>query len=118
MGILIDATSISDIKSASGWQIQTVSYFAWLQGGMQGNAVSCITPYITELTICDGITNVGNFAMAGATSLSKVTLGNSLKTIGNYSFSGNNELSEISIPDTVTSVGKMHSIESMEILLV
>ena len=106
MGILIDATSISDIKSASGWQIQTVSYFAWLQGGMQGNAVSCITPYITELTICDGITNVGNFAMAGATSLSKVTLGNSLKTIGNYSFSGNNELSEISIPDTVTSVGK------------
>lgn len=106
MGILMDATSISDIKSASGWQIQTVSYLAWLQGGMQGNAVSCITPYITELTICDGITNVGNFAMAGATSLSKVTLGNSLKTIGNYSFSGNNELSEISIPDTVTSVGK------------
>lgn len=106
MGILMDATSISDIKSASGWQTQTVSYLAWLQGGMQGNAVSCITPYITELTICDGITNVGNFAMAGATSLSKVTLGNSLKTIGNYSFSFNNELSEISIPDTVTSVGK------------
>ena len=106
MGILMDATSISDIKSASGWQIQTVSYLAWLQGGMQGNAVSCITPYITELTICDGITNVGNFAMAGATSLSKVTLGNSLKTIGNYSFGFNNELSEISIPDTVTSVGE------------
>lgn len=106
MGILMDATSISDIKSASGWQIQTVSYLAWLQGGMQGNAVSCITPYITELTICDGITNVGNFAMAGATSLSKVTLGNSLKTIGNFSFSFNNELSEISIPNTVTNVGE------------
>ena len=106
MGILMDATDISDIKSASGWQTQTVSYLAWLQGGMQGNAVSCITPYITELTICDGITNVGNFAMAGATSLSKVTLGNSLKTIGNFSFSFNNELSEISIPNTVTNVGE------------
>ena len=106
MGILMDATSISDIKSASGWQIQTVSYLAWLQGGMQGDAVSIITPYITELTICDGITNVGNFAMAGATSLSKVTLGNSLKTIGNFSFSFNNELSEISIPNTVTNVGE------------
>ena len=106
MGILMDATDISDIKSASGWQIQTVSYLAWLQGGMQGDTVSIITPYITELTICDGITNVGNFAMAGATSLSKVTLGNSLKTIGNFSFSFNNELSEISIPDTVTSVGE------------
>ncbi len=106
MGILMDATDISDIKPASGWQIQTVSYLAWLQGGMQGDTVSIITPYITELTICDGITNVGNFAMAGATSLSKVTLGNSLKTIGNFSFSFNNELSEISIPDTVTSVGE------------
>ena len=106
MGILMDATSISDIKSASGWQIQTVSYLAWLQGGMQGNAVSCITPYITELTICDGITNVGNFAMAGATSLSKVTLGNSLKTIGNFSFSFNNMLNKIVVPNRVTTIGE------------
>ena len=106
MGILMDATSISDIKSASGWQIQTVSYLAWLQGGKQGDVVSCITPYITELTICDGITNVGNFAMAGATSLSKVTLNNSLETIGNGSFCYNNELNKVSIPNTVTSVGE------------
>ena len=106
MGILMDATSISDIKSASGWQIQTVSYLAWLQGGMQGNAVSCITPYITELTICDGITNVGNFAMAGATSLSKVTLGNSLEIIGNFSFSFNNMLNKIVVPNRVTTIGE------------
>ena len=65
----MDATSISDIKSANAWQAQTALYLAWLQGGMQGDAVSIITPYITELTICDGITNVGNFAMAGARSL-------------------------------------------------
>ena len=104
MGILMDATDISDIKSASGWQIQTVSYLAWLQGGMQGNAVSCITPYITELTICDGITNVGNFAMAGATSLSKVTLGNSLEIIGNFSFSFNNMLNKIVVPNRVTTI--------------
>ena len=106
MGILMDATSISDIKSASGWQIQTVSYLAWLQGGMQGNAVSCITPYITELTICDGITNVGNFAFGGATSLSKVTLGNSLEIIGNFSFSFNNMLNKIVVPNRVTTIGE------------
>ena len=106
MGILMDATSISNIKSASGWQTQTVSYLAWLQGGMQGNAVSCITPYITELTICDGITNVGNFAMAGATSLSKVTLGNSLEIIGNFSFSFNNMLNKIVVPNRVTTIGE------------
>lgn len=104
MRILMDATSISDIKSASGWQIQTVSYLAWLQGGMQGDAVSIITPYITELTICDGITNVGNFAMAGATSLSKVTLGNSLEIIGNFSFSFNNMLNKIVVPNRVTTI--------------
>lgn len=104
MGILMDATDISDIKSASGWQIQTVSYLAWLQGGMQGNAVSCITPYITELTICDGITNVGNFAMAGATSLSKVTLGNSLKTIEDFSFWGNNALNKVILPNGLTTI--------------
>lgn len=104
MGILMDATSISNIKSASGWQIQTVSYLAWLQGGMQGNAVSCITPYITELTICDGITNVGNFAMAGATSLSKVTLGNSLKTIGNFGFWCNNALNKVILPNGLTTI--------------
>ena len=106
MGILMDATDISDIKSASGWQIQTVSYLAWLQGGMQGDAVSCITPYITELTICDGITNVGNFAMAGATSLSKVTLGNNLKTIGDYSFWGNNALNKVILPNGLTTIGE------------
>lgn len=104
MGILMDATSISDIKSASGWQIQTVSYLAWLQGGMQGDAVSIITPYITELTICDGITNVGNFAMTAATSLSKVTLGNSLEIIGNFSFSFNNMLNKIVVPNRVTTI--------------
>ena len=106
MGILMDATDISDIKSASGWQIQTVSYLAWLQGGMQGDTVSIITPYITELTICDGITNVGNFAMAGATSLSKVTLGNSLEIIGNFSFSFNNMLNKIVVPNRVTTIGE------------
>ena len=106
MGILMDATDFDKIKSANGWQTQTVSYLAWLQGGMQGDAVSCITPYITEATICDGITNVGNFAFGGATSLSKVTLGNSLKTIGNYSFSFNYELSAIAIPNSVINIGQ------------
>ena len=106
MGILMDATDLDDIKSANGWQTQTVSYLAWLQGGMQGDAVSCITPYITEATICDGITNVGNFAFGGAASLSKVTLGNSLKTIGKGSFCFNNELNKVSISNTVTSVGE------------
>ena len=104
MGILMDATSFSDIKSANGWQTQTVSYLAWLQGGMQGDAVSCITPYITEATICDGITNIGNFAFEGATSLSKVTLGNSLKTIGKYSFAFNNQLPQILIPNSVKTI--------------
>ena len=106
MGILMDATSISDIKSANAWQVQTALYLDWLQGGMQGDAVSCITPYITELTICDGITNVGNFAMAGATSLSKVTLGNSLEIIGNFSFSFNNMLNKIVVPNRVTTIGE------------
>ena len=106
MGILMDATSISDIKSANAWQAQTALYFAWLQGGMQGDAVSIITPYITELTICDGITNIGNFAMAGATSLSKVTLGNSLEIIGNFSFSFNNMLNKIVVPNRVTTIGE------------
>ena len=104
MGILMDATSFSDIKSANGWQTQTVSYLAWLQGGMQGDAVSCITPYITEATICDGITNVGNFAFGGATSLSKVNLGNTLKTIGTFSFAFNNQLPQILISNGVTDI--------------
>ena len=106
MGVLMDATSISDIKSANAWQAQTALYLAWLQGGMQGDAVSIITPYITELTICDGITNIGNFAMAGATSLSKVILGNSLEIIGNFSFSFNNMLNKIVVPNRVTTIGE------------
>ena len=104
MGILMDATSFSNIKSANGWQTQTVSYLAWLQGGMQGDAVSCITPYITEATICDGITNVGNFAFGGATSLSKVTLGNSLKTIEDFSFWCNNALNKVILPNGLTTI--------------
>lgn len=60
----------------------------------------------TELTIPEGVNEIGNYALAGNTSLTKVVIPSSVTKIGNYAFSNCTSLLEVNIPDGVTNIGK------------
>ena len=53
----------------------------------------------------DSVTEIGNNAFSGCTSLSKVQLSNGLTKIGDSAFSGCTSLTEITVPDSVTEIG-------------
>ena len=88
------------------WQLQLESWMQWIEDGMKGDAVSYVVPYVTELTICDGITSVGDGVLLYGLGLKKVTLSSTIKKIGSSAFSGCISLSSVTIPNGVTNVGE------------
>ena len=59
---------------------------------------------MTEITIPDSVTEIGQSAFSGCTSLSKVKLSNSLMIIEEGAFRDCTSLKEIVIPDSVTEI--------------
>ena len=60
---------------------------------------------LTEYSIPDGVTTIGEWVFAGCDSLTSITIPDSVITIGEYAFSGCDSLTSITIPDSVTSIG-------------
>ena len=60
---------------------------------------------LTEVTIPDGITEIGP-AVLSSPAITKVVIPEGVTTIGNFAFSSCVNLSDISLPDSVTSIGK------------
>lgn len=60
---------------------------------------------VTELTIPDGVTSIGDYVFYNCSNLTDITLPNSVTNIGGYAFYGCSSLTSINIPENVTSIG-------------
>ena len=60
---------------------------------------------LTEYTIPDSVTIIGNYAFYSCSSLTSVTIPDSVTTIGAWAFRGCSSLTSVTIPDSVTTIG-------------
>ena len=60
---------------------------------------------LTEVSIGDNVTTIGDYVFQNCKALTTVTIGNSVTNVGNYMFNGCTALSSINIPNSVTSIG-------------
>ena len=86
----------------------------WQKGGMGNYTGVCenrefiwyeYSQYIRRIIIEDGITDVGDYAFFGLSSLEEVVLPDSVVHIGQAAFSRCSSLSKINIPNGVKSIG-------------
>ena len=61
---------------------------------------------LTSVTIPNSVTEIGNYAFYGCESLTSVTIPNSVTEIGNYAFNGCKSLTSVTIPNSVTEIGE------------
>lgn len=60
---------------------------------------------ITQITVPDSVTSIGDYMFYKLESLTSVTFGNGVTSIGNYAFAECRGLTSITIPDNVTKIG-------------
>ncbi len=61
--------------------------------------------YVTEVTLSEGIHDIGKYAFQGCVGLRSVTLPSTLKQIGEGAFYGCQSLTALDVPDGVTKIG-------------
>ena len=61
---------------------------------------------LTNITIPDSVTSIGNFAFYNCRGLTSITIPDSVTSIGKSAFSLCSSLTSITIPDSVTSIGE------------
>ena len=64
-----------------------------------------LMPYVTDVTVPDGVTKIEGYAFFGCSVLTSVTIPDSVTSIGDYGFSDCTGLTSVAIPDSVTSIG-------------
>ena len=70
-----------------------------------GNYAFCDCYNLTSITIHDGVTNIGDYAFCDCYNLTSITIPDSVMNIGNYAFDRTG-LTSVTIPDGVISIGE------------
>ena len=83
----------------SGYDIE----FGWTEAVPAYAFANCAS--LTEVTIPEGITGIGEYAFASCASLTKAAIPQGVASIGGSAFSDCTALTKVTIPASVTSVG-------------
>ncbi|MBR2116492.1 MAG: leucine-rich repeat domain-containing protein, partial [Alistipes sp.] len=73
-----------------------------VDGVLNSFAIGC---GLTEYTIPDSVTEIGDYAFRYCSSLTSVTIPDSVTTIGDSAFEDCSSLTNVTIPDSVTKIG-------------
>lgn len=74
--------------------------------GMADLAIFNVDKDVKSFTIPNGVTQIGNDAFSGCSSLTSITIPNSVTRIGDDAFRGCSSLTSITIPNSVTQIGE------------
>ena len=92
---------MTDIASWCGIAFQNF-YFPPL---CHGFALYLNGEIVTELTLPDSVTSIGNYAFSGCRSLTSIAIPDGITSIGDYAFYKCVSLTSMTIPEGVTSIG-------------
>ena len=73
---------------------------------ISGHLFSSDERYVTEITLPESLTTIGNSAFSYCEGLTSITLPESLTTIGDYAFYDCEGLTSITLPESVTTIGE------------
>lgn len=117
--VLAASTGITNAAVVNGtcgenltWSLDTETNILKIEGeGEMYNYTSSYQPWsaytdnIKEISLPNGLLNIGNCAFWYSSQLENVIIPNSVTTIGDYAFVGCNRLTSIDIPDGVQTIG-------------
>ena len=72
---------------------------------VDGTLIAFAPAGLTEYTIPDSVTTIGEYAFYGCSSLTSVTIGDSVTSIGEYAFHYCSSLTSVTIGDSVITIG-------------
>ena len=91
---------ISGVKDKSATEYIIPDYVTEI-----GNSAFYGCSSLKSITIPNGVTSIGDSAFFGCSSLTSITIPDGVTSIGGYAFDGCSGLTSITIPDSVTSIG-------------
>ena len=71
-----------------------------------GNSAFYGCSSLTSITIPDNVTSIGGYAFYNCSNLTSITIPDSVTSIGDWAFYNCSKLTSITIPDSVTSIGR------------